>query len=123
MFKNFEVGGGLFYVGEYYADAANQNQIPAYTRIDVMASYRIDESFALQFNMQNLFNKQYFEGSGGNVIPGAARTVPEISTPFSGNRIHCRVCRDSLIDSGSITNGSGSCGSSCSCAACGASKL
>jgi catecholate siderophore receptor len=75
MFQNFTVGGGVFYVGEYYADVANQNQIPAYTRIDVMSSYKIDKNFALQLNIQNLLDKQYFTGSGGNVLPGPGRTA------------------------------------------------
>ncbi|MCX7355795.1 MAG: TonB-dependent siderophore receptor [Alphaproteobacteria bacterium] len=74
MFQNFTVGGGVFYVGEYYADVGNQNQIPAYTRVDMMASYKIDKNFALQLNIQNLLDKQYFTGSGGNVLPGAGRT-------------------------------------------------
>ena len=75
MFQNFTVGGGVFYVGQYYADVGNQNQIPAYTRIDMMASYKVDKDFALQLNIQNLMDKQYFTGSGGNVLPGAGRTA------------------------------------------------
>jgi catecholate siderophore receptor len=75
VLPKLEVGGGLFYVGEYYADAANQNQIPAYYRIDLMSSYKIDERFGLQLNLQNLLDKRYYEGSGGNVIPGAGRSA------------------------------------------------
>lgn len=75
VIKNLQVGGGLFYVGEYYADAANQNQIPAYYRIDLMSSYKIDDRFGLQLNIQNLLDKRYYEGSGGNVLPGAGRTA------------------------------------------------
>ena len=75
VLPKLQVGGGLFYVGEYYADAANQNQIPAYYRIDLMSSYKIDERFGLQVNIQNLLDKRYYEGSGGNVLPGAGRTA------------------------------------------------
>lgn len=75
IIPKLQVGGGLFYVGEYYADAANQNQIPAYYRIDLMSSYKIDERFGLQVNLQNLLDKRYYEGSGGNVIPGAGRSA------------------------------------------------
>jgi len=75
VLPKLQVGGGLFYVGEYYADAANQNQIPAYYRIDLMSSYKIDDRFGLQLNIQNLLDKRYYEGSGGNVLPGAGRTA------------------------------------------------
>jgi catecholate siderophore receptor len=75
VLPKLQMGGGLFYVGAYYADAANQNQIPAYLRIDLMSSYKIDDRFGLQLNLQNLLNKRYYEGSGGNVIPGAGRTA------------------------------------------------
>lgn len=75
VLPKLQVGGGLFYVGEYYADAANQNQIPAYYLVNLMASYKIDDRFGFQLNLNNLFDKRYYEGSGGNVIPGAGRTA------------------------------------------------
>ncbi len=55
------VGGGVFYVDEVYGDAANTVYVPAYTRYDAMASYKLTKNIDLQLNVQNLTNETYYD--------------------------------------------------------------
>ncbi|WP_248804749.1 TonB-dependent receptor [Pseudomonas sp. MWU13-2100] len=55
------VGGGAFYVDEVYGDAANTVYVPAYTRYDAMASYKLTKNVDLQLNVQNLTNETYYD--------------------------------------------------------------
>jgi len=75
----WETGGGIYYVGERQGDKANSWQLPAYTRVDAMLAYRskiIGEKLTFQLNVQNLFDKVYFDrGNGGTGAKyGAPRT-------------------------------------------------
>ncbi|WP_037001132.1 TonB-dependent receptor, partial [Pseudomonas fragi] len=51
------IGGGAFYVDEVYGDTANTVYVPAYTRYDAMASYKLTKNIDLQLNVQNLTDK------------------------------------------------------------------
>ena len=55
------VGGGAFYVDEVYGDTANTVYVPAYTRYDAMASYKLTKNIDLQLNVQNLTDKTYYD--------------------------------------------------------------
>ncbi len=57
----FTIGGGAFYMSEVYGDAANLRAVPSYWRFDAMAQYRINKRFDVQLNVQNLFNRTYFD--------------------------------------------------------------
>ena len=58
----FTLGGGAYYVSKVWGSAnpANPKWVPAYWRFDAMASYRIDKHMNLQLNVQNLFDKKYY---------------------------------------------------------------
>ena len=55
------VGGGAFYVDEVFGDTANTVYVPAYTRFDAMASYKLTKNIDLQLNVQNLTDKTYYD--------------------------------------------------------------
>ena len=78
----FQVGGGVFYVGETFGDLPTSATsipqsalVPAYWRFDAMMAYKVDDRSTLQFNVYNLTNAYYFESAYTNwAIPGAGRT-------------------------------------------------
>lgn len=55
------IGGGAFYVDKVYGDTANTVYVPAYTRYDAMASYKLSKNVDLQLNVQNLTDKTYYD--------------------------------------------------------------
>ena len=54
-------GAGAFYMSKVYGNTANTKWVPAYTRFDAMAGYKINDHFSLQLNVQNLTDKLYFD--------------------------------------------------------------
>ena len=57
----FTVGGGAFYMSQVFGDTANRHAVPSYWRFDAMAQYRINKKLDLQLNVNNLFNRTYFD--------------------------------------------------------------
>ena len=55
------IGAGAFYMSKVYGNTANTKWVPAYTRFDAMAAYKISEHFDLRLNVQNLTDKLYFD--------------------------------------------------------------
>ncbi|AJC22491.1 TonB-dependent receptor [Pandoraea pulmonicola] len=55
------VGGGAFYTSSVFGDPANLREIPAYWRFDAMAAWRINKKITAQLNVQNIFNRRYFD--------------------------------------------------------------
>ncbi|MBV8125738.1 MAG: TonB-dependent receptor, partial [Paucibacter sp.] len=87
--KDWEVGGGAFYVSQrYVADSgisANLPQgnidrvsVPGYTRIDATAAYH-QPKYDIRLNLMNLTNTTYYDAlipsDGGRSVPGIGRTV------------------------------------------------
>ena len=59
-------GAGVFAQGQRQGDIGNTFQLPGYARIDAMLAYRFalgSAKAALQFNVDNLFDKKYYSGS------------------------------------------------------------
>lgn len=76
---DFALNGGLFYVGDRYADAANTVEKSGYTRIDMGATYSMEianNDVDFRLNVENLFDKEYVAGgSTNNATVGDGRTV------------------------------------------------
>ncbi|MES1934237.1 TonB-dependent siderophore receptor [Salinisphaera shabanensis T35B1] len=78
-----DVGAGVRYVGESYADAANTIEVPDYTLADAMVSVKLGEfapsmeGATLRLNANNVFDKEYVEAcfSPNNCYYGYAREV------------------------------------------------
>ena len=55
------IGGGAFYMSQVYGDTANLRAVPSYWRFDGVATYRINRKVDLQLNVQNIFNRTYYD--------------------------------------------------------------
>jgi catecholate siderophore receptor len=55
----------------------NTVYVPAYTRYDAMASYRLNKHVDFQLNVQNLTDKTYYEKAhrSHSAVQGAGRTA------------------------------------------------
>jgi iron complex outermembrane receptor protein len=71
------------YTASQYADAANTQQLPSWTRLDVGASYRtsvMGRDLTLRARVDNVTNRSYWASAGGYpgagyLVEGAPRTV------------------------------------------------
>lgn len=81
-FQGLSLGGGVAYRDKQFGDDDNSFELPAYARVDTMASYKFKADFVpfapdmtLQVNVTNLLGTTYYEGSGGRlyIAPGAPR--------------------------------------------------
>lgn len=61
ILPNATIGGGTFYVDKVYGDVANTVYVPDYWRYDAMASYKLSKNVDFQLNVQNVFDKKYFD--------------------------------------------------------------
>lgn len=61
VLPKFTIGGGAFYMSQVYGDTANLRAVPSYWRFDGMATYRINKKVDLQLNVQNIFNRTYYD--------------------------------------------------------------
>ncbi len=73
------IGVGANYVGEREANYSNTFTLPSYTRWDTNLTYRFGQAqrYRAQLNVQNVFNKRYYD-SGGSFVPtypGTPRTA------------------------------------------------
>lgn len=73
----WELGGGMFYVGQRYANNQNTVQVPEYFRFDLTAAYK-QPAWELRANVFNLFNTMYYDSlmasDGGRAVPGSGTT-------------------------------------------------
>ena len=74
--ENFRVGAGLQHKSKLYVGSGNsQITQKAYTLANLMLGYKIGKNFDIQLNVDNVFNKKYFEGIGANkMVYGDPRT-------------------------------------------------
>lgn len=74
-----KLGGGANYVSQKYVNPENTYAVPAYWRVDAMASYQVTENAALQLNVNNLFDETYYDsshvGSFATLQPGRSLTA------------------------------------------------
>jgi catecholate siderophore receptor len=68
------LGGGLFYMGDRFTSNDNLVRIEPYTRVDLVAGYRLGR-YDLQINLRNVFNARYYESAHNNtnVMPAPGR--------------------------------------------------
>ncbi|WP_201522843.1 TonB-dependent siderophore receptor [Aliarcobacter butzleri] len=61
--KDFAIGGGLNYKSKFYdINGGEKVQQDAYILANAMASYNINKDLKIQLNINNLFDKKYYEG-------------------------------------------------------------
>jgi catecholate siderophore receptor len=71
------LGLGIVRQTSMYAAVDNTVTLPAFTRVDGAAYVSLAPRIALQVNVENLFDAQYYATSQGNnnIMPGAPRTL------------------------------------------------
>lgn len=71
-----EIGGGMSFVDQQYANNTNTNSVNDYTLFDAMASYRLTDNVAFRLNALNLSDTLYYSRVySGHAVPGAGRSV------------------------------------------------
>ncbi|MEO7635337.1 MAG: TonB-dependent siderophore receptor [Sphingomicrobium sp.] len=73
----FGLGLGAYHQSKTFASISNAVTVPGYTRIDAAAFVEISRRLGLQFNLENLLDKDYvgLTHSDNNLTPGAPRSV------------------------------------------------
>ncbi|TDF38211.1 TonB-dependent receptor [Alteromonadaceae bacterium M269] len=68
-----DLGIGLTYQDESFADNGNNTTLPSFVRVDAAAYYTLNEKIRLQLNVENLFDREYFPNShtSNNITVGA----------------------------------------------------
>jgi catecholate siderophore receptor len=77
----WEVGLGGNYLDTRFADSAQTAKVPSYIVVNAMASRRLARGLTIQLNLNNLFDKRYYDGvyytsvSENHTVPGPGRTL------------------------------------------------
>lgn len=80
QWDQWTVGGGLRWQNKSWADvstAGNTYRLTqsSYAVVDLMTRYRINDNWSAQLNLNNLFDKGYYNAPGSQVSYGAPRNV------------------------------------------------
>lgn len=59
--EQLSLGLGAAYTGKTYTNTTNTNSVPGYTTINAMTKYQIDKKTKLQLNINNIFDKKYYD--------------------------------------------------------------
>ncbi|MDU2870341.1 MAG: pseudopaline transport outer membrane protein CntO, partial [Pseudomonas aeruginosa] len=73
-----DAGAAVNYVGERAGDSSDSGfELPAYTTVDLLAHYPLASNATLGVNVNNLFDRRYYERSYNNVwvAPGEPRNL------------------------------------------------
>lgn len=64
--ESFGLGLGATYQDSYFVREDNSVEVPDYVRFDMAAFYDVSETLRLQFNVENLFDAEYFPDAHSN---------------------------------------------------------
>jgi iron complex outermembrane receptor protein len=72
-----ELGAAVNYVGDRSGQTGSDFELPAYTTVDLLARWQATKDLNLGLNLNNLFNRKYYERSFNNVwvMPGDPRNL------------------------------------------------
>ena len=73
----FGAGLGVIYRSSIDASTSNKVTLPGFTRFDGALYYQVNKDLALQVNLENMFDKNYFASahSDNNIAPGTPRAI------------------------------------------------
>jgi catecholate siderophore receptor len=77
----WEVGLGGNYLDRRFADSAQTAEVPGYIVANAMTSYRLGHGLTIQLNLNNIFDRRYYDGvyytsvSENHAVPGPGRTL------------------------------------------------
>lgn len=71
--SQWTAGLGVIYQSEQFTTLSNEVELPDFWRVDAMVSYEYSEDLSIQFNVQNLFDEEYFPSAhnDNNIATGA----------------------------------------------------
>jgi catecholate siderophore receptor len=73
--EQWQVGTGVFYLGERFANSSNTNRVPETIRWDATVAYQLNKHVQLRLNALNLPDALYYETvQSSRAVPGAGRT-------------------------------------------------
>ena len=74
----WEIGGGVNYVGARYANNTDTVRVGSYARLDALVAYH-QPKYDVRLNLLNLANRLYYDAlipsDGGRAVPGIGRTA------------------------------------------------
>ncbi|EBI1835626.1 TonB-dependent receptor [Salmonella enterica] len=59
--NQLSLGAGAAYTGKTYTNTSNSASVPGYTTVNAMAKYHINKQTKLQVNINNIFDKKYYD--------------------------------------------------------------
>ena len=66
MTEKFSFGLGVIYQDESFVDNAATIELPSYARVDAAMRYDFSDNFAVQLNVENVLDRNYFPNSHNN---------------------------------------------------------
>jgi catecholate siderophore receptor len=76
--KTYEIGGGVTYLGQRYANNTDSTVVPEFWRFDATAAFKQD-TYDVRLNIFNLFNQygydQAMASDGGRTVPASGLTA------------------------------------------------
>ncbi|MDH4611237.1 TonB-dependent siderophore receptor [Pseudomonas sp. BN102] len=75
--RGSDFGAAFNYVGDRSGQTGSQFELPAYATLDLLAHYKASERVSLGLNLNNLFDRKYYERSYNSVwvMPGDPRNL------------------------------------------------
>ncbi|WP_426811330.1 TonB-dependent siderophore receptor [Pseudomonas sp. WOUb67] len=75
--RGSDVGAAFNYVGERSGQSGSRFTLPAYSTVDLLAHYKASEQLTLGLNLNNLFDRKYYERAYNSawVMPGEPRNL------------------------------------------------
>jgi catecholate siderophore receptor len=75
--QKYEIGGGVTYLGQRYANNTNQVVVPEFYRVDMTAAFK-QPTYDIRLNVFNLLNTYNYDAiipsDGGRAVPGSGIT-------------------------------------------------
>ncbi len=75
--RGSDIGAAFNYVGERSGQAGSSFTLPSYSTVDLLAHYKASEEVTLGLNLNNLFDRKYYERAYNSVwvLPGEPRNL------------------------------------------------
>ena len=75
--RGSDIGAAINYVGDRSGQSGSNFELPAYTTVDLLAHYQASKNLRVGLNLNNAFNRKYYERSFNSVwvMPGDPRNL------------------------------------------------
>jgi iron complex outermembrane receptor protein len=75
--RGSDIGAAFNYVGERSGESGSSFTLPSYNTVDLVAHYKMSEQTMLGLNLNNVFDRKYYERAYNSVwvLPGEPRNL------------------------------------------------